>query len=177
MNGVIDTLEYENRQTRLVALRKVQTIETPGIIVAEAEEREEFTAPLWVGRLLVEAGLVKWGEQGLTAEEWTQIHFKERFNPGGPPAALPKEFYARAYLSLDLSAKEAAGDPSKQEALNRVRARYREILESRVGKITRLASAETTTQTGVLQPEEEALHGELGSEIAAWRRGARRLAG
>ena len=177
MTDVFDTLEYENRQTRLVAVRNVQRIETPGLSVAEVEEKGEFTAPLWVARLLVEAGQAKWGEQGLTPEEWTQTHFKERFNPGGPPSALPGEFYARAYLSLDLAGKEASGDTSKQEALNRVRARYREIIESRVGKITRLASTETTPQSGVLQPEEETLHNELRSGIAAWRRDVRRLAG
>ncbi len=173
----IDSLEYENRQTKLVAVRKVPRVETPGVIVEEANEKEEFTAPFWVGRLLVEAGLVKYGETGLTPDEWTQTHFKERFNPGGPPAALPKDFYARAYISLDLSVKEAAGDSSKQEQVNRIRARYREILESRVGKVTRLASTETSPQTGLLQPEEEALYLELEEEIAAWRRDARRLSG
>ena len=177
MTGVVDTLEYENQPTKLVALRKVPRVETPGLVIEDADEREEFTAPYWVGKLLVEAGLVKLGETGLTPDEWTQIHFKERFNPGGPPAALPRDFYARAYISLDLVVKEAVGDASKQEQINRIRARYREILESRVGKVTRLASTETSPQAGVLQPEEEALYHELESEIAAWRRDVRRLAG
>ena len=45
----------------------------------ETEERREFTAPFWVARIMAEAGYAKITEDGLTAEEWTQIHFKERF--------------------------------------------------------------------------------------------------
>jgi DNA replication initiation complex subunit (GINS family) len=115
------------------------------------------------------------GEEGLTAEEWTQTHFKERFNPGGSPSPLPKDFYPHAYVSLALAAKGAEGDPAKQEQLNRLHARFREILESRVGKVTRIATTETSPQPGVLQPEEQALYEELEHVIGEWRREMRRL--
>ena len=171
----ISLLEYENTSVKLVALRKIQGIETPGFVVEETDERMEFSSPFWVAVILVEAGLAKMGKEGLTSEEWTQTHFKERFNPGGPPSPLPKDFYQHAYVSLALAAKGAEGDISKQEQLNRLHARFREILESRVGKVTRIATTETSPQPGVLQPEEQVLYQELEHIISEWRREMRRL--
>jgi hypothetical protein len=171
----INIIEYENAPVKLVALRKTPRIETPGMILDEVDERIEFTAPFWVAGIFVETGLARWGEEGLTSEEWTSTHFKERFNPGGAPGALPKDFYTKAFVSLQLIAKAADGDPVKTEQLNRLHARYREIVDSRVGKITRIATTETALQPGILQPEEQALYEELERSISEWRREVRRL--
>ncbi len=168
-------LEYENTPVKLVALRKIPKIETPGITINEVDERKELTAPFWIGGVLVELGLARWGEEGLTSEEWTSTHFKERFNPGGAPGALPKDFYAKAYVSLRLATKAAEGDPAKVEQLNRLHARFREIVDSRVGKVTRIATTETSPQPGVLQREEEELYEELERTISGWKREVRRL--
>jgi hypothetical protein len=169
------SIDYENTPVRLVSLRKIQRIETPGYALEEVDERREFTAPFWVGRVLVDAGLARLGEEWVTGDEWTQIHFKERFNPGGPPAPLPKGFYPRVYLSLNQLAKEAAGDQTRVDQLNRLKARFRDILESRIGKITRLASSESAPQPGVFQPEEQRLYEEVQELISSWRRDMRGL--
>jgi hypothetical protein len=171
----VNLLEYENAPVKLVALRKTPKIETPGLTIDEVDERKEFTAPFWVAGILVESGLARWGEEGLTAEEWTSTHFKERFNPGGPPSALSKDFYAKAYISLRLAAKAAEGDAAKTEQINRIHARFREIVESRVGKVTRIATTESSPQPGILQPEEDKLYEELEHTISTWRRDVRRL--
>jgi len=171
----VNLLEYENTPVKLVALRKTPKIETPGLTIEEMDERREFSTPFWVAGVLVEAGLAKYGEEGLTAEEWTSTHFKERFNPGGAPGALPKDFYAKAYVSLALAAKAAEGDTVKTEQLNRLHARFREIIESRVSKVTRIATTETSLQPSILQPEEQALYQELEHIISHWRRETRRL--
>ncbi len=171
----LSLIEYENTPIKLVALRKTPKIETPGLVLGEVDERKEFSVPLWVAGVLVETGLAKYGEEGLTAEEWTSTHFKERFNPGGPPGALSKDFYARAYISLALALKAAEGDPTKTEQLNRLHARFREIIESRVSKVTRIATTETSPQPGILQPEEQVLYQALEHIIADWRRNIRRL--
>jgi hypothetical protein len=171
----VNLLEYENAPVKLVALRKTPKIETPGITIEEVDERKEFSVPFWIAGILVESGLAKWGEEGLTSEEWTSTHFKERFNPGGPPGALPKDFYAKAYISLRLAARAAEGDAAKTEQINRLHARFREIVESRVGKVTRIATTESSPQPGVLQPEEERFYEELEHIISAWRRDIRRL--
>jgi hypothetical protein len=171
----LSIIEYENTLIKLVALRKIPKIETPGFVLDEVDERKEFSVPFWVAGVLVETGLAKYGEEGLTAEEWTSTHFKERFNPGGSPGALPKDFYAKAYISLTLAVKAAEGDPAKVEQLNRLHARFREIIESRVSKVTRIATTETSPQPGILQTEEQALYQSLEHIIAEWRRDLRRL--
>jgi DNA replication initiation complex subunit (GINS family) len=56
-----------------------------------------------------------------------------------------------------------------------MRGRFRDILESRIGKITRLASAEVPAQTRGLQPEEAALYKDLFSLISSWRRSMKKL--
>ena len=175
MSVDINLLEYENTLVKLVALRKTPRIETPGLTIEEVDERKEFSVPFWVAGILVEAGLAKYGEEGLTIEEWTSTHFKERFNPGGVPSALPKDFYAKAYISLTLAAKAVGGDATKAEQINRLHARFREIIDSRVGKVTRIATTETALQPGILQPEEQILYQELVHIVTRWRRDIRRL--
>ncbi|HIH89689.1 TPA: DNA replication complex GINS family protein [Candidatus Bathyarchaeota archaeon] len=175
MSVDVNLIEYENTPVKLVALRKTPKIETPGLAIDEVDERKEFSVPFWVAGVLVESGLAKYGEEGLTMEEWTSTHFKERFNPGGPPGALPKDFYQKAYVSLRLSAKAAEGDAAKTEQINRLHARFREIIDSRVGKVTRIATTETALQPGILQPEEQALYQELEHIVTGWRRDIRRL--
>jgi hypothetical protein len=171
----INLIEYENTPVKVVALRKTPKIDTPGITIEEIDERKEFSVPFWIACILVEAGFAKYGEEGLTSEEWTSTHFKERFNPGGPPGALPKDFYSRAYVSLRLAAKAAEGDVTKTEQINRLHARFREIIDSRVGKVTRIATTETALQPGILQPEEQVLYQELEHTVSGWRRDIRRL--
>jgi hypothetical protein len=168
-------LEYENTPLKLVSNRRIQRTETPGYTIENIEERREFSAPFWIAKLLVETGFAHIEDDGVSPDEWTQIHFKERFNPGGPPVALPKDFFARAYISLLQSAKEVEKDPSKNEQFNRLQARFRDILESRIGKITRLASAESSPQQGVFQPEELRLYDELQNTISTWRANMRRM--
>jgi DNA replication initiation complex subunit (GINS family) len=67
------------------------------------------------------------------------------------------------------------GDPAKVEQINRLHARFREIIDSRVGKVTRIATTETSLQPGILQPEEQALYQELERIVSEWRREIRRL--
>lgn len=169
------SLEYENTPIKLVSTRKIPRTETPGYTIESIEERREFSAPFWIAKLLVETGYAHIEDDGVTADEWTQIHFKERFNPGGPPVPLPKDFYARAYISLLQTAKESEKDSTKSEQLNRLRARFRDVLESRLGKITRLASAESPPQPGVFQPEELRLYEELQNIISSWRINMRKM--
>lgn len=175
MSVDVNLIEYENTPVKLVALRKTPKIETPGLTLDEVDERKEFSTPFWIAEILVDASFAKYAEEGLTAEEWTSTHFKERFNPGGAPSALPKNFYAKAYISLTLAAKAAEGDATKTEQLNRLHARFREIIDSRVGKVTRIATTETALQPSMLQPEEEELYQELEHTVSGWRRDIRRL--
>jgi hypothetical protein len=165
--------EYENRIVRAVTIRKIPRTETPGMVIEESEAGREISLPLWAARELVEASLAKLVDEGLTSDEWTQIHFRERLNPTGPIAPLPEGFFQRAYTALSSSAREAAKDPARREQFNRVLARYRDILESRMSKVIRLASAEAPQPPKGLQPEESQLYEEIQRTISDWRTGMR----
>ena len=175
MTSELRFIDYENTQVKLLANRKIPKIETPGIIIDDIDERKEFSAPFWLAKILIETGIVKIVENGLTPEEWTQAHFKERFSAAGPLTVMPKEFYKRAYVSLSLSIKDTKEDKGKIDLLNRLQARFREIIESRIAKLTRLALVDTAPQQGVLQPEEMVLWMELQHIITKWRKNIRNL--
>jgi hypothetical protein len=168
-------IEYENTPIKVVATTKVPKIETPGITIDEVEERKEFVLPYWIAEILFEAGMVKLAEEGVTNDEWTQVHFKERFNPTGPLSVLPASFYSRAYISLDQASKNIEDSKAKQDQLNRIQARYRDILESRIGKLARMAAAEASSTPKTLQSEETRLFEELESFIKQWREEMRTL--
>jgi hypothetical protein len=166
---------FENIQVRIVTTHKVPAVETPGITIKETEVGREMTVPFWVAVELLDAGLARFTDEGVSGEEWTQIHYRERFQPLGKPSPLPDDFYSKVYLTFMRETRAAGGDSAKVENLERMRGRFRDILESRIGKITRLASAEVTAQTRGLQPEEAALYKDLFARISSWRRSMKKL--
>jgi hypothetical protein len=77
--------EFENTPVRLVAVHKIPRVETPGLLIKETEASREFTVSLWVAWELIEAGLARLADDGIGGEEWTQIHYRERFQQALPP--------------------------------------------------------------------------------------------
>jgi hypothetical protein len=166
--------KFENAPVTIVATRKIPEIRTPGIVVSETDDGRTLVVPLWVAWELSEAGLAKIADEGVTDEEWTQIHYREKFQPLGQPSLLPDDFYFNAYLTFKRKIEEASGQ-GRHEDLNRLKGRFRDIMESRVGKIIRLSSAEATVQTRELQKEESTLYKELHELISIWRKDLRKL--
>ena len=164
--------EYENTSVRLQALRRIARIETVGLAVDEVEAEGEFSIPLWMAWELVEAGLARFLEGEVSSGEWTQIHYRERVHPPGRLTALPEGFYRRAYLTLERMRRVG-----EEEQLRRLRGIYRDIVESRIGGVVRMAASEARAPHGVLQPEEEVLYGEVRGSISQWRSEMRRLGG
>jgi len=171
MSSKVARLDYETRQIVCRAAKKIPAINTPGISITSVEEGHEFTTWFWAAKELVEAGLAEYSGDPLSQTEWTQVHFKERLNPAGPPGPLPDDFYARAYQSFNLIKL----DKDKASSLSRMRARFKEILESRIGRIARMASAEADSPTSSLQKEEEQLYDIVHGLILAWREDLRGL--
>ena len=167
--------DFENMPVRITATRKIPAIETPGIKIDEIEAGGVLTVPVWVAFELVEAGLARLVDEGVSGEEWTQIHYRERFQPLGQPSPLPGSFYSKVYLTFLQEIKRAKSGSVRAENLERMRGRFRDIIESRIGKVTRLASAEVGAQTRNLQPEEAALYKELFRIISEWRRSMKKL--
>jgi hypothetical protein len=158
-------MKYENAEVKLRALKKLPRIQTPGMDLTEVEEGHEFVTWFWVAQELVEAGLAEYSEEAVTQTEWTQVHFKERINPAGPPSPLPEDFYERAYQSFS----QVRGDPEKAAQLNRMRARYREIIESRIGRVMRLASSGALSSASALSKDETDLYENINRIVTAWR--------
>ena len=168
MTSELDKIISENMLVRIVATRNIPLIETIGLEIMEKEEGRTFDIPFWIAKILVDSGLARFIDSGITQEEWMQIHFRERFNPLGPLTSLPDDFYSRAYLSLFLVKQGGFMESSKQEVFNRSWARFRDILEARIGKITRLASVETA-QSQSMELEEILFYETLRGTIANWR--------
>ena len=167
--------DFENMLVRIVTTHKVPAIETPGINIKETEAGRELTIPFWIAIELIDAGVARLTDQGVSGEEWTQIHYRERFQPLGQPSPLPDDFYSKVYLTFMREMMASRGDSAQVENLERMRGRFRDILESRIGKITRLASAEVTAQTRGLQPEEVDLYKDLFARISSWRKSMKKL--
>jgi hypothetical protein len=163
-------LKYDNELIRLVATRKIPRIETPGLILEEVSEGKEITTYFWIARELVKSGLARYLEETISNSEWMQIHFKERINPAGPPSPLPEDFYSAVYQTFT-----QIKDEEKIKNSHRMRARYREILESRIGRINRLASAEAISLTRVLTKEENDLYDNIHQMVKSWREKMRKI--
>jgi hypothetical protein len=163
-------LKYDNELIRLVATRKIPRIETPGLIIEEIAEGKEVTTYFWIARELVRSGLARYLKETISNSEWMQIHFKERLNPAGPPSPLPKEFYSAVYQTFT----QIRDDEEKRNS-HRMRARYREILESRIGRINRLASSEAISLTRVLTKEEYNLYDNIHQIVKTWREKMRKI--
>ena len=163
-------LDYENDFVRCRAVRNIPEIETVGYKLEAVDANREFNTFYWVARELARNGLIEYVDEILDGNEWTQVHFKERINPAGPPTPLPDEFYPKAYISF-----KTAEDLNTEVNLNRIRARYRDILESRINRIARLASSEADSPTRLLQPEESHLYDGIHRIVSDWRDSMRKL--
>lgn len=168
-------LELDSAPIKLVALKKIPRMELAGMTVEETEPNREMTTRLWIAWELVGSGLARFSDGALAAEEWTQIHYRERFQPLGQLSTLPEGFYARSFFTLSRLAREAGNDAGRLSHLNRIRGMFRDIVESRIGKIVRLSSAEAASPPKDLQEEETILFASLSTFISSWRGEVRKL--
>lgn len=165
MDSRSPNLEYDNNVVRCRALRNIPEIVLVGYRLDEVDEGREFDTYYWIARQLMKTGLVELVDETLSTNEWTQIHFKERINPAGPPGPMPDDFYEKAYQSFTLA--KDRDDPTN--VVNRMRARFRDILASRINRITRQAAAQANSPTRVLQESESALYSEVHRIVSEWR--------
>jgi len=57
---------FENMQVRIVTTHKVPAVETPGITIKETEAGREMTVPFWVAMELLDAGLARLTDEGVS---------------------------------------------------------------------------------------------------------------
>jgi hypothetical protein len=165
MDSRSPSLLYDNNIVRCKAIRNIPEVVIVGYRLDEVEEGREFNTYFWIARHLIKNRLIELVDETISTNEWTQIHFKERINPAGPPGPLPDDFYKKAYQSF-ISARER-DEPSNM--MNRMRARFRDILASRINRITRQAAAHADSPTRVLQESESTLYAEVHRIVSEWR--------
>jgi hypothetical protein len=171
MSSKVAHLEYQNSEITIRAIKRIPNVETPGITIREVQEGVEFTVLFWVAKILVEHGLAEYIEPSVTQTEWTQVHYRERLNPAGPPTTLPDGFYERAYQTFIQSRISEDQDPT----INRMKAWFRDILESRIGRITRTASSSASSPISLLHKAEGHLYDEVHRVIQGWRKKMRSI--
>lgn len=159
------SLQHENNIVRCKALRNIPEVVLVGLKFDSVQENREFNTYYWVARQLIRNGLAELVEETHTTNQWTQIHFKERINPAGPPGPLPDDFYEKAYHSFTSMRDENEPDSLQ----NRVKARFRDILESRINRIVRQAIAIADSPTRVLQSDETTLYSDVHRIVSKWR--------
>ena len=164
------SLDYDNNFVRCRSVRNIPEIETVGFKLEAVEANREFSTFYWVARELARNGLIEYVDEILDNNKWTQIHFKERVDPAGLPSQLDDEFYSKAYQSFT-----SATDLNNEVNLKRTRARFIDILESRINKITRLASSEAVSPIRVLQTEELLLYERVRRVVTDWRDNMRKI--
>jgi len=166
--------KFENTLVKIITDGKIERLETAGITINEAEANREVKVRLWLARELVAAGLARFSNGTISVEELTQIHYRERFQPLGQLSSLPEEFYKKMYLTLSSLSAEASTS-MRVELANRLRGMFRDILESRIVKILRLASLNAPPSSKELQPEEQVIYNELSKLISSWRGQMKRM--
>ncbi|MBS7620374.1 DNA replication complex GINS family protein [Candidatus Bathyarchaeota archaeon] len=166
--------KFENIPVKIIADKKIERLETAGITIDETEPNREIRVRLWLARELVASGLARFSNSMISAEELTQIHYRERFQPLGQLSPLPEEFYRKMYLTLSSLSMEPSTS-TRAELVNRLKGMFRDVLESRIVKILRLASSNVTPSSKELQPEEQAIYNELAKLISSWRSQMKRM--
>lgn len=171
MSSKVAHLEYQNSEITIRAIKRIPKIETPGITIPQAQEGAEIKILFWVAKQLVEHGLAEYIEPSVTQTEWTQVHYGERINPAGPPTTLPDDFYERAYQTFI----QARNYKDQATTINRMKAWFRDILESRIGRITRTASSSAGSPISPLPKAEGPLYEEVHRIIQDWRKKMRSI--
>ena len=98
------------------------------------------------------------------------VHFYQSLVRGARQAVVQGRYgaFRDEFLALYGEAGSEAAE-EKQATINRLKARFRDIVESRISRITRLASTESLSAIRALQPEESRLYDSLRGTIAKWR--------
>jgi len=162
---------FENKLTRVVAVRNSSKIDLAGFTVGPFEEGNEYELKYWVARELEKAGIVRLREETLTASRLYPILHRERIQPVSSLSSLPEDFYPRLRRILESLRRASRSSPDKMREYEYVEQLSKDIISCRLKKIISLAS--TLGQKGQiirnLTAEELALYEELSRIIGEWR--------
>ena len=137
------------------------------------EEGHEAKIPMWVARVLEDAGIAKLADTELLfkSSDLYKLSWKEERNEVVSP--LPPNFYSKLRALL-LYLNEGIRQNPTHTLLSEQRQslmKAQDLVNCRLQKILRLAMERNPTKSliEVLEPEEKALYSALRSEIEEWR--------
>jgi len=162
---------FENKPSRVVAVRDSSEIKLAGFTVGPFKEGNEYELKYWVARELEKAGIVHLREETLTASRLYPILHRERIQPVSSLSSLPEDFYPRLRRVLESLRKASRSSPDKMREYEYVEHLSKDIISCRLKKIISLASTpgQKSQVTRNLTVEELALYEELSRIINEWR--------
>jgi len=163
---------FENKPSRVIALRSSPKIELAGFTVGPFEEGSRYELKRWVAEKLEEESIVRLREdEELSASTLYPILHRERIQPLSSLSSLPEDFYPRLRRILKSLKKASRLSPDKMREYEYVENLSKDIVSCRLKKIVSLASTPSQKSQAVrnLTPEEMALYSELSHIINEWR--------
>jgi len=162
---------FENKPTRVVAVRKTSGIELAGFTVGPFEEGNEYELKYWIAKELEKAGIVRLREETLSASRLYPILHRERIQPVSSLSSLPEDFYPRLRRILESLRRASRSSPDRMREYEYVEHLSKDIVSCRLKKIISLASAPGQKSQVIrnLTVEELALYEELSRIISEWR--------
>ena len=163
---------FENKPTRVVAIRNSSRIDLAGFSVGPFEEGNEYELKYWVAKELEKAGIVRLREETLSASRLYPILHRERIQPVSSLSSLPEDFYPRLRRVLENLRRASRSSPDKMREYEYVEHISKDIVSCRLKKIISLASTpgQKSQIMRNLTAEELALYEELSRIIGEWRR-------
>jgi DNA replication factor GINS len=155
-----------------VANRNYPEINLAGIKIGPLEEGNEYSVHYWIGRELVQKGIVHFREEDtLEATKLYKVQWKERVQVPGQISELAEDFYPllRRYLS-DLK-EDLLKKPEKMQEYEKAKQLASDIVNSRLKKVIALSSGPIQSDQVVkkLSNEEKLLYEQLRKIISEWK--------
>ena len=162
---------FENKLTRVVAMRSSPKIDLAGFTVGPFEEGNEYELKYWVAKELEKAGVVRLREETLSTSRLYPILHRERIQPVSSLSSLPEDFYPRLRRVLESLRRASRSSPDKMREYEYVEHLSNDIISCRLKKIISLASTPGQKSQIVrnLTVEEISLYEELSRIINEWR--------
>jgi DNA replication factor GINS len=163
---------FENSLVKIVANKNYPEINLAGIKIGPLEEGNEYSVHYWIGRELVQKGIVHFREEDtLEATKLYKVQWKERVQVPGQISELAEDFYPllRRYLS-DLK-EDLLKKPEKMQEYEKAKQLASDIVNSRLKKVIALSSGPIQSDQVVkkLSNEEKLLYEQLRKIISEWK--------
>ena len=164
--------EYENRFTRVFALKNSPEIKLVGLKIGPFLEGKEYEVRFWVAEELEKKGIVRFREdESLDPIKLYKIHWKERVQPATQLSPLSEDFYPALRRFISRMKKDCADNAEKMRSYERSMSLAQDIVNCRLKKIVSLSSSSLQTDQILrnLSREERILYNELFEMIGGWK--------